>query len=234
MEHEQLFHHRYTKAYTHDRFSHDSPDQTRKDMCRDIIKFIEASPSSITIANIGSGPQSLENQLLSYRSYKTIIKKFEETQFYTLDISTIMRKEHNVQHIQADALYLPFKSNYMDLVVSNMAIDFIPRINRNRPYEEVYRILKPHGCAFFTFHHPRLYKNTLSDGIVTGVTDETTKKHWQWLYDTKILFHNPEDIRTCLEQEVGFTILDLQKKSDKKDTWWSVKVQKLNTNNQKS
>jgi ubiquinone/menaquinone biosynthesis C-methylase UbiE len=221
----------YSKAYKDTKFQHDSPDDSRKRMCRRIVEIIFNTEESLNVANIGSGPQALEHQLLSFRSNTYYKQLIDSTHFYTLDIARIhrsrllMKNRENVQHTRADALHLPFKSSCMDIVFSNMAIDFIPRDSFNTPYEEIYRILKPGKNALFSFHHPNMYRSKLNDGKIEGV-EESVRVHWQWLYDNQVLFHSASDIKYKLQKEVGFQDLVIDLASDESDTWWEVTATK--------
>lgn len=227
---ETSMHRHYSKAYKDRLFLHDSPDKSRSNMCRRIMDVLKASPHPITVLNVGSGPQALEHQLLSFRSNSVYKRLIDQTQFITLDLATIpqnrlmMRKYTNTIHVQANSLNLPFASNALDLVVSNMSLDFIYRNEYNRPYNEVFRILKPGGSALFSFHHPRLYSNQLLNGEIYG--NGTVEQHWRWLHKHHILFHTEDEIRICLEEKIGFNISSIECISDSEDTWWETTVQK--------
>lgn len=220
----------YSNGYKNRLFLHDSPDNSRKNMCRRIMDLLVASNQPMTVLNLGAGPQALEHQLLSYRSSRKYKQILDQTQFITLDLATIpsqrlmMRKKNNVFHVQANSLDLPFAANTLDLVVSNMSLDFIYRTDFNRPYAEVFRIVKPGGHALFSFHHPRLYANQLINGEICG--NGTVEQYWKWLHEQHILFHNQDEIRTCLQDTIGFTLTSVECRSESEDTWWEVTAKK--------
>ncbi len=149
----------YTQYYQY--YNADSHPSQRATIIKQIYILIEAKEKEkesppLRILDIGSGPQLLEKEL--FAKYPELTGKVS---IITLDIASIQptRLETKLPHIQADAAHLPFKKDSFDLVISNMALDFVaPKGNERRKqlFQEIYRILKSQGRLVATLHHPSL------------------------------------------------------------------------------
>ncbi len=166
----------YTHYYQY--YNADSHPSQRTIIIEQIHKLIESKektnpeqkgePTPLRILDIGSGPQVLERELFAkYPELKGVVS------IITLDIASIqsIRLEARLPHTQADAAHLPFKNSSFDLVISNMALDFVaPQGDKRREqlFQEIYRVLKPEGKLIATLHHPSLeidyytYQHTLT------------------------------------------------------------------------
>ena len=200
---------------------HDSPDVSRTDICRKIIEIIKLQNiPNRNILDIGSGPQSLEKELLAFRSKedKTMLKEFSIT---TLDVAFILKNKNlalkfDVGHIQADSKFLPFKNNNFGIVISNHSIDFIP--NRDRAFQEVLRVMSNKGIVIFNFHHKDILNN-LPD------KSNNVKKYWNYLKENNLLFDSEAKINSYLEK-FGYKDINIEEKTDKKDKWWMICAKK--------
>jgi ubiquinone/menaquinone biosynthesis C-methylase UbiE len=97
--------------------------------------------------DIGSGPGALAIALA----------KITDLNLYSLDISAEMHVianrniereglNHKIFPVVGDAHQLPFSNNFADLVVSRGSMFFWE--NKEASFKEIYRVLKPCGCAY--------------------------------------------------------------------------------------
>lgn len=191
---------------------HDSPELSRLSMINRITQMFDNGLTPQVMLNIGSGRQSLEKQL-----HMTCHKKLwlYDLKTVTVDIADIPKHKLLVRqnHIRSDALALPFADSSFGLVISNHAIDFLPP----EAFEEARRILVDGGKAIFYFHHPSMIKGEPKDPQV--------RKMWKYLKANKILFENPEQIRTKLSQ-ARLTVEEVELNTDDEDKWWEVVAKK--------
>ena len=209
----------YSRRYTSEK--HDSPEESRTSMIRRIRNLIlEGKIVPAEVLDIGSGPQSLEKQLFGFLHNGGSLKKM--VQVVSIDLANILprrllaRKIQNVQHVQGNAVKLPFADQSFGLVVSNHAIDFCPQ---EEAFREAYRVLNNGGKGIFYLHHPSMFEYPpLNEEVVI---------FWQYLKDNHILFSNEQDIRTFLKR-VGFISAEISLKTDKlkTDKWWEVVAEK--------
>ena len=219
-DHQELLANHYSKKYR-GREKHDSPDRSRTYICKEIIKIVNLQEiPNPNILDIGSGPQSLEKELLTFgnRKYRDMLKQFPIT---TLDIASIPKYKNlaskmSVDHVQADAKFLPFEENSFGLVISNHSIDFIP--NRDNAFKEVFRVLSNKGIIIFNFHHKDMLKSI-------KYTSGSVKEYWNYLIDNDLLFDSEEKIRKYLE-EFGYKDINIEEKSDNNDKWWMICAKK--------
>ncbi len=120
-----------------------------KRMHKKLKELSDGNNEKISILDIGSGPQPLEQYFTTMYKDEMYFKKLK---MFSMDIAKInlnnLLSPENTQHIQADAKALPFVDKSMDIIVSNMAIDFLPE----EALIEVNRVLKKDGSVFFNFH----------------------------------------------------------------------------------
>ena len=218
----------YTELYGKKGKKDDSPNLSRTSMARRIRELIlkdEIYPNKIL--NIGSGPQVLEQQLLSKSQGNQNNRLNRKTKFLTFDIASIIYpdllavKKKNVHHSQGSSIHLPFKDKSFGLVVSNHAIDMCPR---QESFSEAYRVLSTGGKGIFYLHHPSMMRNSDNDlGIVVG--------HWRYLRENKIFFETENEIKIFLNR-IGFYVSGISLKEerdivgDPQDKWWEVCVEK--------
>lgn len=221
MEHPQpLLTDHYSKLYSHEK--HDSPEASRVSLVKKIVTALHDGIPNNQILDIGSGPQSLEKQLFMGRDDKSraFLGGFH---FTTLDIAEInsqkllASKEQNVGHVLADATKLPFDNKTFGLIVSNLVLDFLPR----DVFKEVHRVMAEGGKAIFFFHHPSMLPKDLN-----SVTNDSVRKFWKYLVETKSLFGSRGEIVATLG-EFGLQTKKVVSVTDGKDTWWEVVVSKI-------
>ena len=106
--------------------------------------FIDEGEKQINILDVGMGTGWLTKRLKNF---------FVDAQVYGLDfapgmIDVAKPRPEGIKIVEANACELPFEKEYFDLVVSNLAYQWIG--NLPRAFEEVFRTLKPKGYFYFT------------------------------------------------------------------------------------
>lgn len=199
------------------RHKHDSPEKSRVSLVGRATDILNGEIPGSRILDIGSGPQSLESQLLATgnRETRSLLGRYS---FFTLDFARILKnrllatKSENVSHLQANAIKLPFAEGTFGLIVSNHAIDIMPR----EAFPEAYRVLAKNGRAIFYFHHSDLIPEDLHT-----IKDLDIRRFWEYLKQNKMLFENEKQISDYLAS-VGFTIGEIKLADDGFDKWWEV------------
>lgn len=219
-EQQQILTQHYSANYK-GKWKNDSPDQSRVSMCRNIINTLsEIESTTGNVLNIGSGPQSLEKQLLSlYPNEQKVLTQFRYT---TLDVAEIpahklLARSRGVTHTRASGLALPYPKNSFDLVVSNHAIDFLPE----QALSEAFRVLNSKGHAIFYFHSPKMLPEDLSQ-----IKDPAVRKFWTYLREQDVLYKSEGQIKSTLESK-GFCVNSVKNNQDHSDRWWEVIAQKV-------
>lgn len=211
----------YSREYK-GRQLHDSPDKSRTSMSRRIAGQMYGGLSKNLLLGIGTGPQSIEKQLLG--TFSHLRKLFDNHKFFTIDIADIKsnrllaKRKYGVEHVRTDATRLPFANDTFGLVYSNHSIDFIP--NSPDAFREAYRVLVPGGSAIFYFHHENLLSRN------SEKTDSEVQQYWNYLTENQIL---ASDEQHALQKvtSAGFVVDDLLLNSDGRDIWWEVIAHKV-------
>jgi SAM-dependent methyltransferase len=157
------FKHDYSSYYETE--TSDSPSVGRaflahmllEDMCSQLHRQIEAGVPmqeiSISVLNVGSGRQILEQELQNEPLYQKIKPYII---YITGDIADIHSDQllapDVAQHVQFDGSQLPLANESIDIAFSCMAIDFMPR----EAFQEAHRVLKAGGTFMAALHHPDL------------------------------------------------------------------------------
>jgi ubiquinone/menaquinone biosynthesis C-methylase UbiE len=218
----------YTRLYGALREKSDSPDKSRTNLVRKLVKVItinEANETVSRILNVGSGPQLLERQLISTLKQRGLKKA---VQIATLDLANLkpsqllLRRNSTVAHTRADASKLPYQPNSFDMVVSNLAIDFAPF----EAIYEAFRVLDVSGLAFFNFHHPNMIPEDIN-----CIGHCSVKTFWSYLKENRVLYPDPCKIEYAMNY-VGFRNIKVEETSELDlDTnavnyWWEVEAEK--------
>ncbi|MBI2029401.1 class I SAM-dependent methyltransferase [Candidatus Gottesmanbacteria bacterium] len=205
----------YALNYNRVLYKHDSPDQSRVSMTQRIKNYLIGGIPIPNILDIGSGPQSIEKQLLDMRR----IKYPTRYNFFSLDKARIAKarllaKKYKVDHVPADGTILPFPDSKFGLVFSNHAIDFMPRVAIN----EAYRVLANYGIAIFYLHHPSMIPEDLNQA-----DNKDVRGYWSYLKENNLLFSSREQINKTL-QNAGFTDITVSINRDELEgeQWWEV------------
>lgn len=170
----------YDKSYSGGVIEHDSPDQTRRELIRGIACIAEyghvefdTSVAPLTVLNLGSGPQALEEEYFDYakqRPERRLRELLSATRFITLDIASIPRQrllfgsdcsDVEVHHVTASSSQIPLKDESINVVISNMSVDMLRVVpdDYDLALSEIARVLRPEGKLITTFHHPKLYES---------------------------------------------------------------------------
>ncbi len=221
----------YHRLYCKDK--HDSPDKSRQAMAREMRDRLISQPlQPRRILELGSGPQALLKQLISFAK-----PQLKDVQYVTVDIAPIdlsrllvlkPLKENgmfdpnhpfagNVLHMQANGAYIPFASNSMGMLVSNMALDFMPP----QTLAECARVLHPSGSVLLNLHHPSMKVESSMMAARPSV-----QAFWEHLKENHVLFENTDQIADRLSQ-VGLTPQVIEEQSDQRDVWWHVSATKM-------
>ena len=136
----------------------------------------------LTVLDLGSGTGFFTNILAS--RYKRVVG---------LDISTKMlnyaksHRDKKIQWIEADAFNMPLESESVDLIYSNLVIQWFDPLNK--AFDEILRVLKPGGLFIFsTLVEGTLYELKSSWAQVDNdkhVNDFKTEDELQQLVESK-------------------------------------------------
>ena len=225
----------YTNIYKDQK--HDSPDKSRLSIRTRIIAALQSLPYSsgnkpLYLLDIGSGPQSLEKDIL-----KTNPKIDGRAKIISVDYADInnllaerntkknriseesLNIKFSVEHVRASGINLPFKDASFDLIFSNHALDFIAFIDK-AAYIETYRVLSKGGQGIFYFHHPDMIPEDLS-----SIKNLYVKSIWSKLKSTKFLFDSEDAIKQELIK-YGFKVEECYLNNDKENKWWETVLKK--------
>lgn len=201
----------YGRHYRNEK--HDSPEESRVSMIRRMVAHLSDGTPGNKILDIGAGRQSLERQLFSFNPHiRLLLESLEITTIDLADLNSrsLLAKRSGVHHIQSQGESIPLPDNKFSLVVSNHALDFMPRT----AFKDAYRVTTPGGLAILYFHHP-----CLIDTDLNKVKNPLIKAFWTYLKTNKVLFQNEHEIENTLTQ-AGFTPTEITTNSDGQDTWW--------------
>ncbi len=216
----------YTDFYT--RNKNDSPDESRFALARKLDKYAAWFSKEDLVLDMGAGRQALERDYLSSRNPKP------EFKIVTLDIARVTngqllaRNYPQVRHVIQDGSSMEFDNDTFSLLVSNLALDFMPRT----ALKEAYRVLKPGRHALVNLHHPELIPEDLDEEIkrreILGYRHGRiynkrmrTLQFWKYLRDNQILFTSPAEINQAFSS-AGFGVECVKEASDREDKWWEV------------
>jgi len=123
-------------------------DETRKKPWKECIEFIEKLPRESTVADVGCG----NGRHLIYCA--ECFSKAIGVDF-SINLLKIARKKmsekRNVELVQANAVYLPFKDDSIDHILFIATLHNIKgRGNRVKSLSEIKRVLKPNGTALIS------------------------------------------------------------------------------------
>lgn len=214
----------FSKAYAHGQ-KHDSPEKSRISIARRIKRALRRVRTK-RILNIGSGPQSIERQMIC--SANNADRGFlEQFHFITLDNARIPphrllgHKLRCVSHIQATACSLPFHDATFGLVFSNLAIDFAPQ----KAFRELGRVAVEGAPIVLNLHHPRLVPLDLHRG------NELQKIFWRRFIEDELIFGDENQIERILQMyrirvdEIILNCEDAVRSS--RNMWWEVEGIKI-------
>ncbi len=209
------------------------PEESNPLLAQRVAKLVPQLDSSDPILDIGSGRQYFVSSLAMKTGYK-----LPANPIITLDVAPILSQylntQQNVNHVQADAMYLPFLTEKIGLVTSNMAIDYAD--DPKKVISEMYRVLKPGGFAAFTLMRPSMFAKD-PDRFIDKLTTRSALQ--DYVITKHILGHN---VLTNSEAAVrqrfidhGFEVIDLVVRTSNgvdpdrypnAHSWWEVELRK--------
>lgn len=213
----------------------DSPDESRESLIQRVHPFIEDLPKGKRVLDLGAGREIFEKE------YEDRYSKPKCT-IVPVDIAKISRERlltNGYPHIRATGRSLPFRNDSFDLVISNMAFDFM----LPEALPELHRVTKNGALIFFNLHHPSLLNYDIDDKhaqVSRKIRNEykfrkkSNEKlelkravflHHRHLRDNKILFESDYQIRKFF-REGGFYVSSVDIKADLRDKWWEVDLVK--------
>lgn len=213
----------YSKAYR--KRKSDSPKQSRASLLRRSIPHILSLAADKLMLDLGAGRQVFEKQFI--QRYGTPKCRVITVDF--ADISAkklLMKDEKNVFHIRADGSELPFANESVFLVVSNMALDLMPK----KTFVELYRVLESGAHAILNLHHPFLIPDNINELLSNPRMSKSEKSvlvFWDYLKTNDVLFKNLNEIMSAFSS-VGFQVQSAKQARDPgpTDKWWEVDLVK--------
>lgn len=197
--------------------SNDSSLESRVDLAERLLaslSFYERIQIK-SILDVGSGPQELICYLMN--NYPGKVSRY---QFITLDRAPI-ETDHlkakdfsNVRHMKADATAIPLENESVQVVISNLAIDLMPR----EAFAEVARILPPNGLALFNFN-PHFLRGHVTDHPLIN-------QFCEHLRESRFLFRTRGEIECCL-LDYGLQVYDCSLADGELNEWWKVDAIKI-------
>lgn len=215
----------YSAFYVND--NEDSPDRSRIYLLRRIKNCVGDFGKNDWVLDIGAGKQVLEKEYITLRHGSP-----PPFNLITLDVAELRKYQllatnYKIPHIKANGTELPFHDESFSLIVSSMALDFMPR----DAITEVYRTLKPGRYALVTLHHRSLIPDDLDELIRNeGILgrrrnyfrrDLRVYNFWRYLRDNNILFKDADQIKDVFG-EAGFRVERVEEVKFHSDIWWEV------------
>ena len=217
----------YTGYYRNEK-DHDSPNLSRANMKRRILREIQRAGSPLKVLDIGAGRGDIEGAIFRELNGRSLDDRelVRNSTFVSIDIADIQPeriiKKGQRTHIQADSRKLPFADEAFDLVFSNLSIDMLRR-NKNGDYEraleEMRRVTKLGGVALLSFHPASLFTKLSESyagdrGVAAGYFDGITENNPFYNHEGQI----HEDLTGA-----GFAIMSTEFFGDGvRDEWWEV------------
>jgi len=213
----------FSRSYANYSYKSDSPEQSRISLLKNSRMLISELNESDCVLDLGAGKQVFERQY--FNAYGK-----PSCNIVTLDIAELDKYQllvgghERTTHIIANGAILPFNHDVFSLIISNMALDFMP----DSAKKEVYRVLKPGGHALINLHHPFLIPDNIDDLLNNRKLKEGCRirlEFWKYLKEHGILFESSEKIRGTFTN-YGFTVDKIAEVGDGRDKWWEVELNK--------
>lgn len=135
----RIFENRIQRAFSNAALQYDMLTTLHKDIGRDLVKRVCDREEAACVLDVGMGTGYLTEKLKSY---------FPDSQVIGLDFSSGMiaqarKRESDFKIIQADAARLPFCRNAFDIIVSNLALQWVEPLPET--LRKFYDALRPGG-----------------------------------------------------------------------------------------
>lgn len=217
----------YTSYYRS--MKEDSPESSRRSMLIRLRRLASTYPNGYML-DLGAGRQILERQ---WKGFSHTPLPFFIT---TLDIADLANHQllapqrMNARHIRGNGSTLPFKSNLFNIVICNMALDFMSPVAKH----EMHRVTK--DFALVNLHHPSLLDLIdfyLPRYYELGPDEKRTIDFWLFLRDSNVLYQSEDQIIDEF-QAVGFEVQHIALGSESHNhkpgihvnRWWEVDLKK--------
>ncbi len=137
-------HNKIREAFSRSSDRYDILASLHREIGREMMgKLIEA-PAINTVLDIGCGTGYVAHKAKVYFSYSHVIG----LDFAPGMIAKAHEKYDDINFVNADALHLPFRNQSIDLVVSNLAYQWISPLEQG--FKEIKRVLSPKGTVALT------------------------------------------------------------------------------------
>lgn len=142
---------RIRRAFSDAAMQYDILSSMQKEIGRELVKKLEALEDSRLILDVGMGTGWMTNRLMNL---------FPDAKVVGIDsavgmIQEARKKYENLNSINADARVLPFKSGQFDIVISNLAYQWVSDLKK--AFAETHRLLREDGTFCVTmFGHGTL------------------------------------------------------------------------------
>ena len=145
------------QAFSNAALQYEALTSLHKEIGRELVGRVRNMDGIKTVLDVGMGTGWLTRKL----AYSFPDSKVVGLDFAPGMIEAAKKQNEGFQIIQADACQLPFQSNAFDLIVSNLAYQWVH--NQSLAFGQAYSILKPGGRIFLTmFGHETLSELFLS------------------------------------------------------------------------
>lgn len=208
----------YSKLYLRDK--EDSPTQSRLSLARKSRSIISGLGSRDYVLDLGAGRQIFEREYEGYYPQPAC-------KIVTVDIAQIRRRQllarfGDISHVRASGNQLPFNDGTFSLVVSNMALDFMPE----NTIDELHRVMRRGSVGLVNLHHPYLIPKDLDTKLKRGNLTERQKRvyeFWKYLRENNVLYSDEFEILNKFFLH-GFDVKGIDRVVKRNDTWWEVEV----------
>jgi malonyl-CoA O-methyltransferase len=141
------------QAFSDSAFQYEILSSLQKEIGRELTKKIEIEESFSHILDVGMGTGWLTNRLaLLFPEAKVVGIDFADGM-----VEEAKKKEGDFSSIQADARNLPFQEKTFDIIVSNLAYQWVEDLAE--AFRSSFTVLKPKGKIYLTIFG----KNTLKE-----------------------------------------------------------------------
>src|SRR3989338_5754853 len=141
---------RIRKAFSSAAMQYDVLSSMQKEIGRELVNKLShprgdiSTPGVEFILDVGMGTGWMTNRLANF---------FPDAKVVGIDsavgmIEQARKKYENLNTVNADARMLPFKSGQFDIVISNLAYQWVPDLDQ--AFAETHRLLKKEGTLCLT------------------------------------------------------------------------------------